>query len=84
MGPLADFRGETDNKTNSEKLKIKWLDNCENNKERLETNKSEEDLIYQENPPKQENHRITKDVKSIMKPFQIENFNEHLKKQMEI
>ena len=44
MGPLADFRGHMNDQ--SQRLaKIKWSDNGEDNKQKLRTNNSEDDLI---------------------------------------
>ncbi len=54
---------------------IRWLDKNENDKIKLVTNKSEDDLIYKEEVGKVDNHRNIKDTKSIMKPFKL-NFAE--------
>lgn len=50
MGPLAEFTKEQFANPEIVNQTIKWLDNNENNKEKLVTNKSEEDLVYKENP----------------------------------
>jgi hypothetical protein len=50
---------------------IRWLDNQENDKVKLVTNKSEDDLIYKEEVPKVDNHRVKGKAKSIMKPFKL-------------
>jgi hypothetical protein len=47
------------------------LDNKENDKIRLVTNKSEDDLIYKEQVDKVDNHRVRSKSKSIMKPFKL-------------
>ena len=48
---------------------IKWVDNWENDKAKLVTNKSEDDLIYKEDIPKIEIHRIKSLNKPTLKPF---------------
>ena len=56
MGPLADLRYSPEN--NDEALAaIKWVDNGENDKTKLVTNKSEEDLVYKEEVSKINAHR---------------------------
>jgi hypothetical protein len=73
MGPLADLRilsGEANTQDDPPSQGIRWLDNHENDKVRLVTNKSEDDLIYKEEVSKIDNHRV-KFAKSIMKPFQL-------------
>lgn len=56
MGPLADLRIL---ERGNEKLNtaIKWIDNNENDKIKLVTNKSDDDLIYKEEVGKIDNHR---------------------------
>ena len=50
MGPLADLRigPNPDGSIPEQIVAIKWLDNLENDKIKLVTNKSEDDLIYKE------------------------------------
>lgn len=50
MGPLADLRigPNPDGSEYQQIAAIKWLDNLENDKIKLVTNKSEDDLIYKE------------------------------------
>lgn len=51
MGPLADlrvFNNEGIEDTEPQVAAIKWLDGHENDKIKLITNKSEDDLIYKE------------------------------------
>jgi|LauGreDrversion4_2_1035121.scaffolds.fasta_scaffold360242_1 hypothetical protein len=43
MGPLADFRSHLNQGTRA--IKLKWMDNGEDNKQKLRTNNSEDDLI---------------------------------------
>jgi hypothetical protein len=45
MGPLADFRNHLGNHENQRVPKLKWIDNGEDNKQKLRTNNSEDDLI---------------------------------------
>lgn len=42
MGPLADLKNHNND---NQKQFIRWLDNCENDKLKLVTNKSDDDLI---------------------------------------
>ena len=67
MGPLADLKIHPDN----EKLQnaIRWIDNMENDKTKLVTNKSEDDLIYKEEVGQVERHKVGKNVKPSIKPF---------------
>lgn len=59
MGPLADFRGHM-NDHSLRQAKIKWTDNGEDNKQKLRTNNSEDDLVIKmdlQTVGPQENHR---------------------------
>jgi hypothetical protein len=44
MGPLADFRTQNTG-VNERPIRIKWIDNGEDNKQKLRTNNSEDDLV---------------------------------------
>ncbi len=44
MGPLADFRTQNTG-ANERPIRIKWIDNGEDNKQKLRTNNSEDDLV---------------------------------------
>lgn len=44
MGPLADFRGHLDG-SHLRLITLKWIDNSEDNKAKLRTNNSEDDLV---------------------------------------
>lgn len=76
MGPLADLRVFHENgteDTSPQIAAIKWLDNNQNDKVKLITNKSEDDLIYKENPGVVDNHKAPtkKPSKRTIKKFQI-------------
>jgi hypothetical protein len=45
MGPLADFRNHMGRDDPPRAQKLKWIDNCEDNKQKLRTNNSEDDLV---------------------------------------
>ena len=45
MGPLADFRSHLGREDHQRVPKLKWIDNCEDNKQKLRTNNSEDDLV---------------------------------------
>lgn len=70
MGPLADLRFQPEQQEN-EQHKIKWIDNNENDKKKLVTNKSEEDLVYKEEVQKIDLHRSKSSNKSTIKPFKL-------------
>lgn len=70
MGPLSDLRIGNDG-VDIQKTAIRWLDNNEGNKAMLQTNKSDDDLIYKEEVDPINNHRdLSKQYKRIIKPFQ--------------
>ena len=45
MGPLADFRQHLGPDLTQKGFKLKWIDNLEDNKQKLRTNNSEDDLV---------------------------------------
>lgn len=72
MGPLADFRSHHTQPQRPPKLK--WVDNGEDNKQKLRTNNSEDDLICkleEDQVPEASNHRKAGKTaaKSTIKPF---------------
>ena len=74
MGPLADFRNHLGNHENQRVPKLKWIDNCEDNKQKLRTNNSEDDLICKmddDTVQPMDFHRRKDKVptKSTIKPF---------------
>ena len=74
MGPLADFRQHLGQDLNQKLFKLKWIDNLEDNKQKLRTNNSEDDLvikIQEENVKPIDLHRQhTKHPhKATLKPF---------------
>jgi hypothetical protein len=42
---LADFRSHLSGANNERLVKLKWIDNGENDKNKLRTNNSEDDLV---------------------------------------
>lgn len=75
MGPLADLRVFHENgteDTSPQIAAIKWLDNNQNDKMKLVTNKSEDDLIYKEDPGVIDAHKeVTKKPKRAIKLFEL-------------
>ena len=74
MGPLADFRNHLGLNDQQKMTKLKWIDNGEDNKQKLRTNNSEDDLICkmdEENVQPMDFHRRKDKVpgKSTIKPF---------------
>jgi len=68
MGPLADFRAS---QGADGPRAIRWIDDDQDDKARLVTNKSEHDLIYKDQVSRIETHRgPSRLVKRIIKPFQ--------------
>lgn len=73
MGPLADFRnllGQQEPRS----AKLKWIDNGEDNKQKLRTNNSEDDLICkldedQVKPMDFHRRKEKLPTKSTIKPF---------------
>ena len=70
MGPLADFRSHLHGQ-NERPVKLKWIDNGENDKNKLRTNNSEDDLVCQEEPKVMDYHRRQdkRPQKATIKPF---------------
>ena len=54
---------------------IKWIDNEENDKAKLRTNNSEDDLVCKDEVGIIETHKQNIKTKSVIKPFQL-NLNE--------
>ena len=75
MGPLADFRSHMmQGGNNPRAIKLKWIDNMEDNKSILRTNNSEDDLVCKieaDHVPLADNHRRLdkRASKSTIKPF---------------
>jgi hypothetical protein len=72
MGPLADFRSH--GLPEHRQPKIKWIDNMEDNKVKLRTNNSEDDLVCKFDDDAigpADNHRRREKVppKATIKPF---------------
>lgn len=70
MGPLAELKFGPD--MEHEQRAIRWIDNNENDKSKLVTNKSEEDLVYKEEVQKIDVHRTDVKPKSTIKPFALD------------
>lgn len=68
MGPLADLRMNIEGDP-PQITAIRWLDANENDKAKLQTNKSEFDLIYKEEVFPITNHKEKQAVKATIKPF---------------
>lgn len=71
MGPLAEFTKEMFANPDDIHQTIKWLDNNENNKDKLRINNSEDDLVCKENPEPVNTHRSKSDVKKAIKDFNL-------------
>lgn len=74
MGPLADFRSHLGQLEAPRVPKLKWVDNGEDNKNKLRTNNSEDDLICKiddDKVPVMDFHRRKDKVppKATIKPF---------------
>jgi hypothetical protein len=71
MGPLADFRSHLQGPNQERPVKLKWIDNGENDKNKLRTNNSEDDLVCQEEPKVMDFHRRQdkRPRKATIKPF---------------
>lgn len=70
MGPLADLKFGPD--IEHYPRSIKWLDNMENDKTKLITNKSDDDLVYKEAVEEVKVHREKKNTKSNIKPYKLD------------
>lgn len=79
MGPLPIQNPETIKADKGENriLSLKWIDDCKDDKDKLKTNKSNEDLnIKAEDPSKLnkiDTHIKGRPKKSAIKPFKIDN-----------
>lgn len=71
MGPLADLRVNPESDDGPASTAVRWLDENKNDKNKLVTNKSEDDLIYKELVNKVEVHKNQPSAKPIMKPFKL-------------
>ena len=69
MGPLADLKFGPD--IEHQPRAVKWVDNNENDKTKLVTNKSEDDLVYKENVDVVNVHRDKSQGKSNIKPYNL-------------
>ena len=74
MGPLADFRSHLGREDLHRIPKLKWIDNSEDNKQKLRTNNSEDDLVCKlddDAVQPMDFHRRKEKVpaKSTIKPF---------------
>jgi len=70
MGPLADLKMGQENDS-EKKQAIRWLDNNENDKGKLVTNKSDDDLIYKEQVELVKTHKRSASTKATIKPFSL-------------
>ncbi len=71
MGPLADLRIH-ENTDQQQSRTVKWTDNEENDKERLRTNKSEDDLVCKDEIHQIDCHRKNNLArKKSIKPFTL-------------
>lgn len=76
MGPLADFRNHANGNTNERPIRLKWIDNGEDNKQKLRTNNSEDDLVCkadedQVKPMDFHRRADKKPAKPTIKPFKL-------------
>ena len=69
MGPLADLRFGPD--IDSQQTAVRWVDNFENDKQKLVTNRSEDDLVYKEEPGTIDIHKQANNFKPCIKPFKL-------------
>ena len=70
MGPLADLKSQN---PEEQKTAIRWLDSGLNDKAKLQTNVSDDDLINKEECQIMpvHNHRRKKSTKATIKPFDM-------------